>query len=72
VWQHRFYDFVVFTDKNASNGYAHMHRNPVVRGLVLEPLQWRWRSSRHYAYDEPVAVLVNELQKAELHIREIS
>jgi hypothetical protein len=44
----------------------------MVRGLVLEPLQWRWSNSRHYAYDEPVPVLVDELQKAELHIREIS
>ncbi len=51
---------------------CYVHRNPVVRGLVLEPLQWRWSSSRHYAYDEPVPVLVYELQKGELHIREIS
>ena len=49
-----------------------MHRNPVVRGLVLEPQQWSWSSFRDYAYDEPGPVLVNELQKAELRIRKIS
>ena len=72
VWQRRFYDFVVFTDKKRIEKLRYMHRNPVVRGLVLEPQQWPWSSFRHYAYDEPGQVLVNELQKAELHIRKIS
>jgi hypothetical protein len=46
-----------------------MHRNPVKRGLVLEPEQWAWSSSRYYAYDEPGPVLVNEARRAELKIR---
>jgi putative transposase len=72
VWQRRFYDFVVFTDKKRIEKLRYMHSNPVARGLVLEPQQWPWSSFRHYAYDEPGPVLVNELQKAELHIRKIS
>ena len=72
VWQPRFYDFVVFTDKKLIEKLRYMHRNPVTRGLVLEPQQWPWSSFRHYAYEEPGAVLVNELKKAELHIRKIS
>ena len=51
---------------------SRMHRNPVLRGLVLEAQQWPWSSFRHYAYDEPGAVLVNELQKAELRIRKVT
>jgi hypothetical protein len=39
----------------------YMHRNPVTRGLVLEPEQWRWSSYRYYAYGEAGAVLVNDL-----------
>lgn len=35
VWQHRFYDFVVFTKKKRVEKLRYMHRNPVVRGLVL-------------------------------------
>ena len=27
----------------------YMHRNPVVRGLVAKPEDWRWSSFRHYA-----------------------
>ena len=37
VWQHRFYDFVVFTDKKRVEKLRYMHRNPVVRGLALKP-----------------------------------
>jgi hypothetical protein len=28
--------------------------------LVLKPEQWAWSSFRHYAYDQPGPVLVNE------------
>ncbi len=37
-----------------------MHRNPVARRLVLEPEQWKWSSSRWYAYGEAGPVWVNE------------
>ena len=72
VWQHRFYDFVVFTERKRIEKLRYMHRNPVQRGLVLEPQQWAWSSFRHYAYDEPGPVLVNEQLKAELTVRAIA
>ena len=72
VWQRRFYDLVVFTDKKRIEKLRYMHRNPVARGLVLEPQHWLWSSFRHYAYDERGPVLVNESRRAELTIREIS
>jgi len=72
VWQHRFYDFVVFTEKKRVEKLRYMHRNPVVRGLVLEPEQWNWSSFRHYATGERGPVLVNETQKAELRVRQIA
>jgi putative transposase len=72
IWQARFYDFVVFSEKKRVEKMRYMHRNPVKRDLVLEPQQWLWSSFRHYAYDEPGPVLVNEPQKAELQIRKIS
>lgn len=37
----------------------YMHRNPVKRGLVEFPEQWRWSSYRHYLLDEPGPVKVN-------------
>jgi hypothetical protein len=72
VWQRRFYDFVVFTENKRLEKLRYMHRNPVQRGLVLEPEEWLWSSFRHYAYGERGTVLVDESRKAQLHIRKIS
>jgi REP-associated tyrosine transposase len=68
VWQRRFYDFVVFTEKKRVEKLRYMHRNPVARGLVLEPEQWNWSSYHHYAAGERGPVLVNEPQKADLRV----
>ncbi len=72
IWQPRFYDFVVFSEHKRVEKLRYMHRNPVKRGLVLEPQQWAWSSFRHYAYDERGHVLVNEPQKADLQLRKVS
>src|SRR5579872_5602108 len=52
VWQHRFYDFVVFTEKKRVEKLRYMHRNPVKRGLTRDPQEWAWSSYRHYADGE--------------------
>jgi putative transposase len=72
VWQRRFYDFVVFTEKKRVEKLRYMHRNPVQRDLVLKPEEWLWSSFRHYAYGDRGPVLVDETQEAELRIRKIS
>ena len=72
IWQRRFYDFVVFTEKKRVEKLRYMHRNPVKRGLVQMPAQWLWSSFRHHAFGERGPVLVNEARKAELYIRKIS
>ena len=69
VWQRRFYDFTVWTERKRIEKLRYMHRNPVVRGLVLEPGQWPWSSFRYYAYRETGPVLVNEPQRPEMRIR---
>ena len=58
-WQHRFFDFNVFTEKKRIEKLRYIHRNPVKRGLVSAPDLWRWSSFRFYAYEEegPVKVL---------------
>jgi putative transposase len=60
VWQRRFYDFVVWTERKRVEKLRYIHRNPVKRGLVLEPEQWKWSSYRYYAFGERGPVLVNE------------
>ena len=69
IWQRRFYDFVVWSEGKRIEKLRYMHRNPVKRGLVLEPEQWLWSSYRNYAYGEIGPVLVNEQKKAELKVR---
>jgi len=56
IWQRRFYDFNVWTERKRIEKLRYMHRNPVKRGLVLEPQQWLWSSFRFYSYGEPGTV----------------
>ena len=58
-WQARFYDFNVWTTKKRVERLRYMHRNPVKRGLVESPEQWRWSSYRFYLLEEVGAVQVN-------------
>lgn len=58
-WQARFYDFNVWTTKKRVEKLRYMHRNPVKRGLVGAPEQWRWSSCRYYLLEEAGAVQVN-------------
>jgi REP-associated tyrosine transposase len=53
AWQDRFYDFNVFTEKKRIEKLKYIHRNPVQRGLVEKPEEWRWSSFRFYLYNEP-------------------
>jgi len=59
-WQERFYDFNVRTTKKRLEKLQYMHRNPVKRGLVGAPEEWRWSSYRFYLLDEAGRVRVNE------------
>jgi putative transposase len=59
VWQKRFYDFNVWSERKRIEKLRYIHRNPVRRGLVSEPGQWRWSSFRTYACGEIGLVRVN-------------
>ena len=69
VWQKRFYDFNVWSEKKRIEKLRYMHRNPVQRGLVAEPEQWAWSSFRSYAYGEAGAVRINQWGAAILRQR---
>jgi len=58
-WHTRYYDFNVFTEKKIVEKLRYMHRNPVKRGLVEFPEQWRWSSYRYYLLGEEGAVRVD-------------
>jgi putative transposase len=47
-WQAHYYDFNVSTHEKFVEKLRYIHRNPVVRGLVASPEDWKWSSFRHY------------------------
>jgi putative transposase len=59
-WQARSYDFNVWTTHKRVEKLRYIHRNPVKRGLVGRPEEWRWSSYRFYLLDEAGPVKVNE------------
>ena len=52
-WQPRFYDFNVYSHKKKKEKLEYMHENPVNRGLVKHPQDWRWSSFLFHARDRP-------------------
>jgi putative transposase len=69
VWQRRFYDFNVWTERKRIEKLRYIHRNPVNRGLVEEPHQWQWSSFRSYACGEAGQVSINDWQLLKMKIR---
>jgi REP element-mobilizing transposase RayT len=60
LWQARFYDFNVWTERKRIEKLRYMHRNPVKRRLVESPEQWPWSSFRFYLYGEAGPVRIND------------
>ena len=48
-WLERYYDFNVWSEAKRVEKLRYIHRNPVRRGLVEKPEDWKWSSFLHYA-----------------------
>ncbi len=48
LWQARYYDFNVRSERKRVEKLRYLHRNPVKRELVGAPEEWAWSSFRHY------------------------
>jgi putative transposase len=68
-WQARFYDFSVWTEHKRIEKLRYIHRNPVERGLVSSPEQWRWSSFRWYLCGETGPVRINDTDIMVMKIR---
>lgn len=51
-WQARYYDFNVWSERKFVEKLRYIHHNPVKRGLVEKPEDWKWSSFRHYTCGE--------------------
>jgi len=58
-WQRRYYDFNVFTEAKRIEKLGYMHWNPVKRGLVERPEDWRWSSCHYYQTGEAGRVTID-------------
>ena len=47
-WQAHYYDFNISSHAKFVEKLRYIHRNPVKRGLVEKPEDWRWSSFCHY------------------------
>jgi len=52
VWQHQFWDRFVRHEKEFAARFDYMHLNPVKKGLVSKPEQWRWSSYNNFALEK--------------------
>jgi putative transposase len=69
IWQRRFYDFNLWSQKKEAEKLHYMHQNPMERGLVEHPEDWNWSSFRAYALGEVGAVRVNDWSRWEERIQ---
>ncbi len=53
LWQERFFDHALRTVKDYWETVEYIHLNPVRRGLVKRPEQWKWSSFPEYAGIDP-------------------
>jgi putative transposase len=60
VWQAKFYDFNLESDKKFLEKLEYMHTNPVVAGLASTILDWAWSSARFYERGEEVGVKITQ------------
>ncbi len=54
VWQHQFWIRFVRHAKEFRARLVYMHLNPVRKGLVAKPEEWRWSSYNNFALDRSV------------------
>ena len=53
-WQHQFWDRFVRNSQEFAERLEYMHYNPVRKGLVEHPEQWRWSSANNFSLDKSV------------------
>lgn len=60
-WQHRFFDFNVWSRKKKIEKLAYMHANPLKRGLVADASHWPWSSYPFYQRSGEVLIPIDPI-----------
>ena len=72
LWQRRYYDFNVQSPEKRTEKIHYIHRNPVTRGLVSSPEDYRWSSFNHYATGEPGPIEIESEWTARMRERTLT
>jgi putative transposase len=59
IWQARYYDFNVYSERKLQEKLQYMHENPVRAGLIATPSEWPFSSARFYETGESVGVQIS-------------
>ena len=61
VWQEGFHPITVESDHFFLEKLNYIHENPVRKGFVDQPIQWRYSSARNYELDDDSIIVVEKL-----------
>lgn len=59
VWQVRYYDFNIYSEKKMHEKLEYMHNNPVRAGLVKEICEWPWSSAQWWHQGKSVGIPIS-------------
>ena len=68
-WLDRYHDFNVFSEEKFKQKLRYLHRNPVKRGMVSKPEEWRWSSFCHYQTGLPGTVEIESWWTEQARVR---
>jgi putative transposase len=69
LWQKRYYDFNLWSERKRVEKLHYMHMNPVRRGLAAKAEMWAWSSYRAYVYGEAGPVKLNEWPEIKMRVQ---
>ena len=59
VWQEGFHPIAIYTRAFFQQKLDYLHENPMRKGFVDRPEQWRWSSARNYILDDHSLIYVD-------------
>jgi REP element-mobilizing transposase RayT len=61
VWQRRFYDMNIWSEKKINEKLDYVHNNPVERKLAGSPGDWPWSSWRYYFQEDASIIAMDRM-----------
>lgn len=66
VWERRFYDFNIYSQEILKEKLDYIHMNPVRKGLVSSPGDWRYSSFRNHSLGDNSIITIDKINTLDL------